>query len=288
MPATPTPNADLEQSLFRANLKEARLRHRAFLAFLLPAILGAVWLIYSIVVVTQWEAESDAVAKKEAELVTRETQWKQAVVDAEKRRDTAENSVTAAQDKQRVAEERAADIEKRLVQVREEVGALGSLLHEVSAVKLKASKLGSSEPVETHLTEIRKSLGGTLGRIEQEIDKGLPTTAQKSRVYVMITDETQRTLAKNLTPILEKAGFDVVAVLKSAIKRGDNTEVRYFREPADRDEATRLQEIVQKELNLTDARIARTVDSDQATGSRKLQLWLGKPSDVAAGPTARP
>jgi len=283
MPAPHTPNADLEQSLFRANLKETRLRHRAFLAFLLPAVLGAAWLVYSLIVVTHWEAESRAVAEKEAELGKREAEWKQAVAAADARRDTAEGSVAGALEKQHAAEERAEDIEQRLVKVGEEVGALGTLLHEISSPKLKASKLGASEPVETHLTDIRKTLGGTLGRIELEIDKGLPAPEQKSRVFVMITDEAQRNAAKALTPSLEEAGFDVAGILKSTIKRGDTTEVRYFREPADRDEATRLQEVVQKETGQTDTKIARTVDPDHASGSRKFQVWLGKPAPVATG-----
>lgn len=284
MPAIHTPNADLEQSLFRANLKETRLRHRAFLAFLLPAVIGAAWLIYSLIVVTHWEAESRAVAVREAELAKREAEWKQAVADADARRTTAEGSVAGAQEKQKAAEERAEDIEQRLVKAREEIGTLAPLLSEISAIKTKASKLGSSEPVETHLTEVRAALGRTLGRIEGEIDKGLPISEQKARVQLLITDEAQRSVARSLEPLLEAAGFDVVGVTRSTIKRADtNTEVRYFREPSDRGEATRIQEIIQKQPGQGEARIARSSDPDQTTGSRKFQVWIGKPPAVASG-----
>ena len=41
MAALNTPNADLEQSLFKANLKEKRLRQRVMLIALVPAAVGA-------------------------------------------------------------------------------------------------------------------------------------------------------------------------------------------------------------------------------------------------------
>ena len=283
MPAPHTPNADLEQSLFRANLKETRLRHRAFLAFLLPAVIGAAWLLYSLVVVTHWEAESRAVAAREAEIAKREAESKQAVADADARRETAEGSVADAQEKEKAAEARAADIEQRLVKVRQEIGPLSMLLGEITSAKAKASKLSASEPIETQLTEIRAALGKTIGRIEGEIDKGLPSTEQKARVQLLITDDAQRSIANSLEPVLEAAGYDVVGITKSAVKRGDGTEIRYFREPADRAEATKLQELIQKQAGQSEAKIARGSDPDQATGSRKFQVWIGKPPAVASG-----
>jgi hypothetical protein len=192
--------------------------------------------------------------------------------------------VAGAQEKQKAAEDRAADIEQRLVKTRQEIGGLGLLLSEISAVKTKASKLGASEPVETHLSEIRATLGKTIGRIEGEIDKGLPPAEQKIRVQLLITDDAQRSIAKSLEPVIEAAGFDVVGITKSSVKRTDsNTEIRYFREPSDRGEATRLQEIIQKQPGLSEARLARGNDPDQTTGSRKFQLWIGKPPPVAVG-----
>lgn len=282
MPVQHTPNADLEQSLFRANLKETRLRHRALFAFLLPVVIGAAWLIYSLVVVTHWEAESRAVAVREIEIVKREAESKQAVADADARRAAAEGSVAGAQEKEQAAQAQAADIEQRLVKVREEIGALNLLLGEISAAKSKASKLGASEPVEAHLTEIRTALGKTIGRIEGEIDKGLPPAEQKARVHLLITDDSQRAIAKALEPVLESAGYDVVGVTKSAIKRSDGTEIRYFREPSDRGEATKLQELIQKQPGQSEAKLARGSDSDLTTGSRKFQVWIGKPPPVAS------
>ena len=282
MPAPNTPNADLEQSLFKANLKETRLRHRAFLAFLLPAVLGAGWLIYSLAIVTRWETESRAVATREAEIAKREADATQKIADADARRATAEGSVEGAQEKEKAAQERAADIEQRLVKVRDEVGALGALLSEISSAKAKASKLAASEAVETQLTAIRTTLGSTLGRIEQEIDKGLPAAEQKARVFLIIGDDAQRSAAKALVPILEGAGYDVGGITKSAIKRTtENLEVRYFREPGDRAEATRLQDLLVKQTGQADAKVVRSNDPDQASGSRKFQIWIGKPPPVA-------
>ena len=48
MAALNTPNADLEQSLFKANLKERKLRQRVLLTTLVPIAVGIVWLLYSL------------------------------------------------------------------------------------------------------------------------------------------------------------------------------------------------------------------------------------------------
>jgi hypothetical protein len=283
MPAANTPNADLEQSLFKANLKETRLRHRAFLALLLPVGIGAAWLVYSLVVVTRWEAQSRAVAEREAEIVKREADSQQKVADADARRDTAEGLVEGAQEQEKAAKARTADIEQRLVKVREEVGVLGTLQNEVSAAKLKASKLNASEAVESQLTEIRVALGKTLARIEQEIDKGLPTAEQKARVYLFIADDSQRTAARSLAEALEKQGYDVPPIARSVVKR-DGTEVRYFRDPADRAEAARIQELVAKQTGQTEAKVTRGSDPDSLIGSRKFHVSLSKPPPpVASG-----
>ena len=279
----PAPNADLEQSLFRANLKETRLRQRAILAVLLPVAIGAAWLIYSLVVVTHWQKQSREVAAREAALEKREVESRQQVADADARRAAAEGSVQAARDGEKVAKERAVEIEQQLVKVREAVGPLGTLLTDITAAKTTAAKLSASEAVEAQLSGIRATLGRTLTRIEQEIDKSLPPAEQKARVYLYITDEGQRAVAKALAPILERAGYDVADIAKSAVRRGDNIQILYFRDPVDKPEAARIQELVAKQTGQTDCKVTRGSDPDQGIGSRKFQVWLSKPPPVATG-----
>lgn len=278
----PAPNADLEQSLFRANQKETRLRQRALLALLLPVAIGAVWLIYSSVVVTHLQSEAREVAAREAALEARETESKRQVADADARRTAAEALVKAAQDGESEAKARTAEIEQQLVKVREVIGPVGTLLSDITAAKTAASKLNASEIVETQLTGIRTRLGTALGRIEQEVDKGLPPTEQKPRVYLFITDEAQRSAAKALAPMLESAGYDVADISKSAIRRTEGTEVRYFRDPVDKPEAARILEMVAKQTGFTDAKVTKSTDPDQSLGSRRFQVWLSKPPPVAS------
>ena len=271
-----TPNADLEQALFRANLKEKKLRQRATLAALVPVLLGLLWLIYSYVEVATWQTRADEIAAQEDGTKQREQESQQRVADADARRATVEASLQTSQEQEKEAKERAADIQQRLVKVRDEIGGLGTLLTDLNSARAKASKLMASEAVESQLSEIRTSLGRTVGRIEQEIDKALPAEEQKARIYLFVSDETQTAAAKALVPVLEAAGFDVAGITKSAAHRAENTEIRYFRESQDKSEAVRIQEIVAKQTGQTDCKISRTSDPDNASGSRKFQVWFGK------------
>ena len=271
-----TPNADLEQALFRANLKEKKLRHRATLAALVPVLAGLLWLIYSYVEVATWQTRAEEIAEQEAGTQQREKDSQQRVADADARRAAVEASLQAAQDQEKEAKERAADIQQRLVKVRDEIGGLGTLLTDLNSARAKASKLMASEAVESQLSEIRTALGRTVGRIEQEIDKALPAEEQKARIYIFVPDETQSAAAKALVPILEGAGFDVAGIAKNSTHRAENIEIRYFRDPQDKSDAARIQDIVAKQTGQTDCKIVRTSDPDNASGSRKFQVWFGK------------
>ena len=277
MAALNTPNADLEQALFKANLKERRLRQRVVLIALVPAAIGALWLLYSLYEVTTWQTRAAQIAEREAATQQRENDAHQQVADADAKRTAAEAAEKTAQAAEKAAKARADDMQQRLVKARAEIGGLAPLLAEVSSIKAKASKLNASEAVETDLTEIRTTLGRTLGRIEQEIDKGLPSAEQKARVYLFYSDDTQRDTAKALVPILEGAGFDA-SLAKNPGRKMDATEIRYFHEAQDKADAARIQALVAAQPGQTDCRLNPTSDSDHATGSRKFQVWFGKPA----------
>src|SRR4030095_11433745 len=170
MTAITTPNADLEQAVFKANLKEIRLRRRALLVAFVPAVVGALWLLYCLFQITTWQSRFEEVQSREAQIQQRETESSQKVAEADAKRTAAEARIEAALGQEKAAKERTDDIQQRLVKVRDEIGGLATLLNEVSSAKAKASKLAASEAVESQLAEIRTTLGRTLGRIEQEID----------------------------------------------------------------------------------------------------------------------
>ena len=90
MAALNTPNADLEQSLFKANLKEKRLRQRVMLIALVPAGIGALWLLYSIFEVTTWQTRAREIAAREAAALQHESEARQQVTDADAKRTAAE------------------------------------------------------------------------------------------------------------------------------------------------------------------------------------------------------
>ena len=163
---------------------------------------------------------------------------------------------------------------QRLVKVRDEIGGLGALLTGLNSARAKASKLMASEGIEAQLSDIRSALGRSLGRVEAEIDKALPAEEQMARIDLCVSDDSQ------LAPVLESAGFDVAATTKNPAHRGENTEVRYFHEPQDKANAARILELVAKQTGQTDCKLARTSDPDVASGSRKFQVWFGKPKSV--------
>jgi len=266
-----TPNADLEQALFKANLKEKKLRRRATMAALVPFVLGLVWLVFSYSELSTLQGQAEEVADHETQTQQREKEAQKRVDAAEAKLATTEATVQTIQQQEKAATERADDIRQRL----------GALLTDLNSVKGKASKLMNSEPVESQLSDIRTALGRSLARVEQEIDKALPAEEQKARVYIFISEDSQNTMAKELVPIFESAGFDVAGIAKNTTRRIEDSEIRYFHEPQDKADAARLQELFVKQTGQTDCKIARTSDPDNAGGSRKFQVWVGKPAPAA-------
>ena len=240
MAALNSPNADLEQSLFKANLKEMKLRQRVTLVALVPVAIGVLWLFFSLYYVTQWQARVQEVEEREAKTQQRENEARQQVVDANAKRTEAETRAETSLAQEKAAKDSAADAQRRLIKARAEIGNLVPLLSEITAAKGLAAKLNNSEGLEAELTEMRKILGRTVGKTESEIDKGLPEADRKSRVYLFVSDETQRDLAKSLLPTLAANGFDAV-LAQNPGRRAEATEIRYFNEARDKAEAAKLQ-----------------------------------------------
>ena len=276
-----TPTADLEQALFKANLKEKRLRRRATMAVIVPLVAGLAWLTYSYRELSTWQWQADEIVAQKAAALQREQDASKRVEDAEAKLATTEASVKTFQQQEKAATERANDMRQRLVKVRDEIGGLGALLTDLNSAKAKASKLMNSEAVEGQITDVRAALSKTLARVEQEIDKALPAEEQKARIYIFVSEDSQNALAKDLTPILESAGFDMAGVSKNSTRRLEESEIRYFRDPEDKADATRLQDLFIKQTGQSDCKIIRTSDPDNASGSRKFQIWLGKPAAAA-------
>jgi aromatic ring-cleaving dioxygenase len=240
-------------------------------------IAGGVWLIYSLVEVTTWVSRSNEIRQREAGVEEREAEAKRQIAETNARRAEAEARAQAAQEQETAAKKRTDDIQQRLIAVRDEIGGLGTLLTELSSARAKASKLMASEAVETQLADMRGALGKTLGRIEQQIDTALPPAENKARIYLFIADEQFRDAASALKKELESSGFDVGSISKNTTRRLDPTEVRYFQEPRDKTEAGRIVAILEK-LGYAGSRSVFSSDPDHASGSKKFQVWLGKPA----------
>lgn len=277
MAAQNSPNADLEQSLFKANLKELKLRQRVVLIALVPTAIGALWLIFSLYQVTTLQHQAHAVAEREAQTESREKAALQQVAEANTKRDASEKRAETSLALEKAAKESAADAQRRLIKARAEVGSIATILSDISSIKIKAAKLNNSEGVETELSDMRTTLGRTIGRIEQEIDKGLPETERKPRVYLFFADDAQRETAKTLIPVLAGAGFDAT-LARSPGRRTEATEIRYFHDSRDKAEASKLLGLIITQPGLADCRLNSTTDPDHATGTRKFQIWFGKPA----------
>ena len=280
MAAINSPNADLEQSIFKANLKEMKLRQRVVLVALLPIAIGLLWLLFSLYQVTTWQARADTLLQQEATMQEKERSAQKQIDEALAKMTVAEARSVTALAEEKDAKTRAIDAQRRLVKARAEIGTLVPLLTDLASVRAKATKLNSSEAVETELSEIRSNLGRTLGRIEQEIDKSLSTSEQRPRVFLFVVDDTQRETAKGLLAALEAGGFEAT-IAKNPGRRSDAHEIRYFNEARDKAEATRLQGILSGQAVGIECRLSVVTDPDQAHGSRKFQIWFGKSVPVS-------
>jgi hypothetical protein len=282
MATSTTTNTDLEQALFKAALREKKLRNRAALAIAMPVVCGGIWLLFSAYEVVRWEARSNEIEQREAGVVQREADAKKQIAEADAHRVEAEATAKSSQAHEAAAKQKADDIQKRLIKVRDEIGGLGTLLTDITSARAKASKLMASEALETQLMEIRGGLGHTLGRIEQAIDTALPASEQKARVYIYIADDSQRDSANALKADLEGNGFDVGAIAKNTgTRKIDSTEIRYFREQQDKADAGRILAIVEKQTGQGGAKMISASDPDFAGGSSKFQVWLAKLPAVA-------
>ncbi len=269
------PNADFDQSFSKASLREKKLRQSATFALVVPAVVGALWLIYSVSQVTTWVSRSHEIRQREAAVEQREKDAKRHVAEADQHRAEAEALAHTSQQKAAAAQQHADDVEQRLVKVRSEIGALGTLIPDFNSARAKAAKLMASEALETQLMEMRAAVGRTLGRMEQQIDTALPEAEQKTRVYIFLADESERDKAAALKTKLESARFDVPAVTKNTSRRIDGVEVRFFREQ-DKADAAQLAGLVDEQLALSGDKPIYTSDSDFAAGGKKFQVWIGR------------
>ena len=278
MAVQPTLNSDLEQAIYRAALKEKRLRRRSLLFILLPVLAGLLWLGFSGYEVDNWRTRSVEI-QREGERITQqqeEVRNRAAAADADKK--AAQARADSALQEKKAARQQADDMQQRLVKVRQEVGALGVLLTELNSARVKAAKLNASEAVESQLMDIRGALSSSLNRIQLQIDEALSVDAIKAHVYIFIGEERQRDIAVEAKAQIESTGLGTATIAKNGSRKADSTEVCYFRDPQDKDEARQIASILAKHLKLADARITFLPNSEYAGGARNFQVWFGKSS----------
>jgi DNA repair exonuclease SbcCD ATPase subunit len=269
-------NTELEQSLYKAVAKAKDSRQRATLAVLVPVLLGLAWLGYSVYEVRKWHSRAATIEQREAAFQQREAQAQARATDAESQRAAAEAQSKAAKDEESRVKTQIAETQKTLLELRASVDNLGTVVNDLTALRSRASLLSNSGALESQIVDVRGVLGRGLAGIEQQIDRALPGVERKPRVHIFIPDEEQRETAKRLKAALEEGGFDVPTIAKQIQRKIDTTEIRFFRNPKDKAEATQLADIVRKQPGIRDVRVSSVDDADNAGAGRKYQLWLGK------------
>lgn len=269
-------NTELEQALYSGTQREAALRTRATLSLLAPLVLGGLWLCYSAYQVhalqvrqRTLEAQADAREQQDAES-------KAHLAAAEAARSGAEQQVASANETQKSAEKQIAGLKATLQNLRGELDNMELAVTDLASLRAKVAGLNNSEPVETQLAATRANLARGFASIEKQINDALPDAERKPKVHLFISEDSQRDAAKQLKADLENSGYEVGPIVKNTTRKLDSTEIRYFRNPKDKNEAGQLQTILEKNLGKTDARVSYTDDPASAAGGRKFQIWLKK------------
>lgn len=271
-------NTELEQALYSGTQREQSLRTRATLSLLAPLLLGGLWLCYSGWQVHALQARQRTLLDQAAAREHHEAEAKAEIAALQKARAAAEQRATSAIETQKAAEKEVAALKATLQSLRGTLDNMELAVTDLAGLRAKVAGLNNSEPIETQLAATRANLVRGFASIEKQINDALPDAERKPKVYIFIPDDSQREAARQLKTALEAGGFEVGAVVKSAPRRLDSTEIRFFRNPKDKNEATQLQEIVEKTFAKMDARVSYVDDAGNAAGGRKFQIWLKKPT----------
>ncbi len=237
MAVQPTLNSDLEQAIYRAALKEKRLRRKALLSVFLPVLAGLAWLGFSGYQVDTWRKRAVDIQKEGQQVAEQQQDAKNHAAAADSAKISAEARADAALLQRKAAKQQADDLRQRLVKVRQEVGGLGVLLAGLNSARAKAAKLNASEAVESQLVDIRGALATTLSRVQTQIDEALSADEITAHIYIFIGEERQRDAAVETKAQIEGAGLGTATIAKNGSRKVDSTEVCYFRDPQDKEEA---------------------------------------------------
>jgi hypothetical protein len=276
MKETTIVNTELEQALYSGTQREQALRTRATLSLLAPLVLGGLWLCYSGYEVHALQARQRTLEAKAAQREQQDEQAKADLAAAEAARTAAEKRAALANETQKAAEKEVAALKATLQNLRGDLDNMELAVTDLAGLRAKVAGLNNSEPIETQLTATRGNLARGFASIEKQINDALPEAGRKPKVYLFISEDSQRDAAKQLKGDLEESGFEVGAIVKNTTRKLDTTEIRFFRNPKDKNEAAQLQAIVEKDFGKTDARTMYVDDAGNAAGGRKFQIWLKK------------
>ena len=269
-------NTELEQALYSGTQHEQALRTRATLSLLAPLVLGGLWLCYSGYEVHALQKRERALEDQAAAREQHDAETKAQLAATEAARNASEKRAGSANETQKAAEKQVAALKATLQNLRSDLDNLELSVTDLATLRAKVAGLNNSEPIETQLTATRSNLARGFASIEKQINEALPEAERKPKVYLFISEDSQRDAAKQLKADLESNGFEVGAIVKNTTRKLDNTEIRFFRNPKDKGEAQQLQGILEKDFGKTDARVSYVEDAGNAAGGRKYQIWLKK------------
>ena len=274
-------NTELEQALYTGTQREQALRTRATLSLLAPLVLGGLWLFYSGYQVHALQVRERKLEDQAAAREQRDSETKAQLAAAEAARAAAEKRADSANETQKAAEKQIGALKATLQNLRGDLDNMELVVTDLAGLRAKVAGLNNSEPIETQLTTTRSNLARGFASIEKQINDALPEADRKPKVYLFISEDSQREEAKRLKAGLESSGFEVGAIVKNSTRKLDTTEIRFFRNPKDKGEAQQLQGIVEKDFGKTDARVSYVDDAGNAAGGRKYQIWLKKQPPAA-------
>ena len=158
------------------------------------------------------------------------------------------------------------------------------------AAQVESSALALAERAPTVEQGTAAQGGPVLASINPDASSGqetarafLPEAVLPTRVYLQISDETQRSCATILQRSLRAAGIGAPGIENVGSRAPDSDEIRYFHE-VDRPQATRVAQLFARDCG-RQARIKRIANLATPATENLIEVWTREPPAAAAGST---
>jgi hypothetical protein len=160
----------------------------------------------------------------------------------------------------------------------------------VSDLKTQAQEAAANQKQQDPQATVVKlqDAQGALSTLSESVDAGVASIAPpkediapvlpNKRVFLQISNDNQRMSAEKIQQALKDLGC-IVPGIQNIGGKGyvpDQTEIRYFRYPEDRDIAKTILDHLSKTTGLKNARISYVATDPSATKTGQLEIWFAK------------